>query len=100
MGVYGRHPFGDELQAVVQAVKVAAARDVVLCAFLCHSLIVLLSLQQFLNQQHVIRSGQHLPAAVGPVSGLHFLRSVVPSGQHLTAAGGPVLHQQLHWPLG
>ena len=44
-----------------------------------------LSLQQF--RQHVVRSGQHLSAAV---SGLHFLRSVVPSGQHLTAAGGPV----------
>ena len=74
-----------------------AAHDVVLYAFLCHGLIVLLSLQQF--QQHVVWSGQYLSAAVRPVSGLHFLQSGVPSRQHLTAAGGPVSHQQLRWPL-
>ena len=79
MGVYGMHTFCDEPQAV-QAVKVATAhvRNVVLYAFLCHDLIALLSLQQL--QQHIVRSGQHLFAAVEPVSGLHFLQSVVPSG--------------------
>ena len=95
----GTHFVTNHMQAV-QAVKVAAARDIVLYAhaFLCHGLIVLLSLQRF--QQHVVQSGLHFSAAVGPVSGLHFLQSVVPSGQHLTAAGRPVSHQQLRWPLG